>query len=184
MKLVNVLAQRKSRKKAPVMKKKENVPIIPKKRPPSMLEPYTSSDLWMEFDEAFDRFRRDFENLLWPSEELPMMREMETRMPAIDLEDRGDKYMMTVDVPGFRNDEIEINVWDSMVEISGCRETKQDEETKGYVRKERSSESFYRQMALPEEVKVDDAQANLQNGILELTLPKKVPKKKKKVPIK
>jgi HSP20 family molecular chaperone IbpA len=38
--------------------------------------------------------------------------------------------------------------------------------------------------ALPEEVMVDDAQANLQNGILELTLPKKVPKKKKKVPIK
>jgi HSP20 family protein len=92
--------------------------------------------------------------------------------------------MMTVEVPGFKNDEIEINVWDSMVEISGCRETKQDEETKGYVRKERSSESFYRQMALPEEVKVDDAQADLQTGILELTLPKKVPKKKKKVPIK
>jgi HSP20 family protein len=52
----------------------------------------------------------------------------------------------------------------------------------GYVRRERSSESFYRRVALPEEVKVDDAQANLQNGILELTLPKKVPKKK--VPIK
>jgi hypothetical protein len=64
------------------MKKKEKVPIIPKKRPPSMLEPYTSSDLWMEFDPAFGRFRRDFENLLGPSEELPMMREMETRMPA------------------------------------------------------------------------------------------------------
>ena len=183
MKLVNVLAQRKSRKKAPAIKKKENIPIIPKKRPPSMLEPYTSSDLWMKFDRAFDRFRRDFENLLWSSDE-PVMREMETRMPAVDLEDRGDKYMMTVDVPGFKNDEIEINVWDSSVEISGCRETKQDEETKGYVRKERSSESFYRRLALPEEVMVDDAQANLQNGILELTLPKKVPKKKKKVPIK
>ena len=185
MNLVNVLAQRKSRKKAPAMEKKENVPIIPKQKPPSMLEPYTSSDLWMEFDRTFDRFRRDFEDLLWPSErELPMMREMETRMPAVDLEDRGDRYMMIVEVPGFKNDEIEINVWDSAVEISGCRETKQDEETKGYVRKERSSESFYRRMALPEEVKVDDAQANLQNGILELTLPKKVPKKKKKVPIK
>jgi hypothetical protein len=50
MNLVNVLAQRKSRKKAPVMEKKENVPIIPKQKPPSMLEQYTSSDLWMEFD--------------------------------------------------------------------------------------------------------------------------------------
>ena len=148
-----------------------------------MLEPYRSSDLWMEFDRAFERFRRDFEDLLRPSE-LPMMREIETRMPAIDLEDRGDRYVMSAEVPGFKNDEIEINVWDSSVEISGCRETKQDEETKGYVRKERSSETFYRRMNLPEEVKVEDAEANLKNGILELVLPKKVPKKKKKVPVK
>ena len=148
-----------------------------------MLEPYTSSDLWMEFDRAFERFRRDFEDLLWPSE-LPMMREMETRMPAVDLEDKGDKYVMSAEVPGFKNDEIEINVWDNAVEISGCRETEQDKESKGYVRKERSSESFYRRMDLPEEVKVDDAEANLKNGILELVLPKKVPKKAKKVSIK
>jgi HSP20 family molecular chaperone IbpA len=70
-----------------------------------MIEPYAQSELWMDFDRAFERFRRDFEDLLWPSEgerELPMMREVETGMPAIDLEDRGNKYVMTVDVPGFR----------------------------------------------------------------------------------
>ena len=91
---------------------------------------------------------------------------------------------MSAEVPGFQNDEIEINVWDSSVEISGCREMTQDEESKGYVRKERSSESFYRRMDLPEEVKVENAEANLKNGILELVLPKKEPKKKKKVSIK
>jgi HSP20 family protein len=176
------LAQQK-RKKSSASAKKQNVPVIPKQRPPSMLEPYMSSDLWMEFDRAFERFRRDFEDLLWPSE-LPVMREMETNMPAVDLEDKGDKYVMSAEVPGFKNDEIEINVWDSAVEISGCRETEQDKESKGYVRKERSSESFYRRMELPEEVKVDDAEANLKDGILELVLPKKVPKKKKKVSIK
>ena len=63
-----------------------------------MLEPYKSSDLWMDFDRAFDRFRRDFENLLWPSE-LPMMREMETTMPAVDLEDKGDKYVLPLSFP-------------------------------------------------------------------------------------
>ncbi len=176
------MVQHESKKKT-ASKKKETVPITPKQKPPSILEPYQSSDLWMEFDRAFERFRRDFKDLLWPSE-LPMTREMETRMPAIDLEDKGDKYVMTAEVPGFKNEEIEINVWDSAVEISGCRETAQDEETKGYVRKERSSESFYRRMALPEEVKIENAEANLKNGILELVLPKKVPKKKKKVPIK
>lgn len=82
-------------------------------------------------------------------------------MPAIDLEDRGDKHVMTVEMPSFKNDEIEINVWDSAVEVSGCGETKQDKETRGYVRKERSSESFYRKTALPEEIKVDDTEASL-----------------------
>lgn len=183
------MSREKSRKKPTASKKKETVPVIPKQRPPSVLEPYRPSDLWMEFDRAFERFRKDFEELLWPSErswerELPMMREFETRMPAVDLEERGDKYVMTVEAPGFKNDEIEINVWDSSVEISGCRETKQDEETKGYVRKERSSESFYRRMTLPEEVKIDDVEASLDNGILEIILPKKVPTKMKSVKIK
>jgi HSP20 family protein len=116
--------------------------------------------------------------------EFPIMRELETRMPAIDLEDKGDRYVLTADVPGFKKDEVEINVWDGQVEICGTKESKRGTERKGYVRRERSSESFYRQMSLPEEVKVDEAEANLQNGILELVLPKKVPKKEKKVQIK
>jgi HSP20 family protein len=183
------LTQEKPRKKQAAPEKKEPVQIIPRQRPPSMLEPYRPSDMWMDFDRAFERFRRDFENMLWPSEgalerEFPIMRELETRMPAIDLEDKGDRYVLTADVPGFKKDEVEINVWDGQVEICGTKETKRGTERKGYVRRERSSESFYRQMVLPEEVKVDEAEANLQNGILELVLPKKVPKKKKKVQIK
>ncbi|MEM3881528.1 MAG: Hsp20/alpha crystallin family protein, partial [Candidatus Bathyarchaeia archaeon] len=74
--------------------------------------------------------------------------------------------------------------WDNSVELSGCREMKQSEELTGYVRKERSLETFYRKITLPEEVKVDDATATLQNGILEVTLPKKIPKEKKKIQIK
>ena len=103
-----------------------------------------------------------------------MMRDLE-RMPTVDLEDRSDSYLMTVEVPGFKNGEIEINVWDGSIEVSGCRGAKQDEETKEYVRKERSSESFYRRVSLPEKIMVDNAEANLKNGILELVLPKKVP---------
>jgi HSP20 family protein len=185
-----VLTQEKPRRKRAAPEKKEPVQIIPRQRPPSMLEPSRPSDLWMDFDRAFERFRKDFENMLWPSEgamerEYPMMmRELETRMPAIDLEDQGDRYLLTADVPGFKKDEIEVNVWDGQIEICGTKESKRGEERKGYVRRERSSESFYRQMVLPEEVKVEDAEANLQNGILELVLPKKVPKKKKKVQVK
>lgn len=112
------------------------------------------------------------------------MGELATRISSIDLEDKTDKFVLTAEVPDFTKDEVEINVGEDSVEISGCREVRQDEKTKEYVRKERSSGSFYRQMSLPEEVKVDESQANLQDGILELVLPKKTPKKRKKVPIK
>jgi HSP20 family protein len=182
---VKIVAGKKQEKTKKASAKKDVVPVKPRKRPSPMLEPYKPSDFWMEFDKAFDRFRRDFEDLLWPSErEFAPMSELATRLPSVDLEDKTDKFVLTAEVPGFKKDEIEITVGEDSVEISGCSETKQDEKAKGYLRKERSSQSFYRRMILPEEVNVDESQANLQDGILELVLPKKVPKKKKKVAIK
>ena len=58
------MVQQKSKKKSTASKKRETVPVIPKQKPPSMLEPYRPFDLWMEFDRVFERFRRDFEDFL------------------------------------------------------------------------------------------------------------------------
>jgi len=170
-------------------KKKMITPAKPTKRPPSMIEPAQPSDVWMEFDRAFDRFKRDFERSLMPHERvlghaLPAMTDMETNIPYIDLEDKGDKFIMTAEVPGFKKDDVEISICGNTVEISGCIEQKSDEKTKEYVRRERSSESFYRKMTLPEEVKFEEVSADLKDGILEIVLPKKAPKPKKKIPIK
>jgi len=52
------------------------------------------------------------------------------------------------------------------------------------VCKERACESFYRMVALPEQIKVDDVQADLKDGVLELVLAKKAPKQSKKVNLK
>jgi HSP20 family molecular chaperone IbpA len=49
-----------------------------------------------------------------------MMHELEARMPMIDLEDKGDKYVMTVEVPGFKNDEIEIKVGKVLLRFRGA----------------------------------------------------------------
>jgi HSP20 family protein len=157
----------------------------PKKRPPSMIEPARSSDIWMEFDKAFERFRRDFESALWPYErvsghELPSLADMETTIPYVDLEDKGDRFILSAETPGFKKDEIDINICGNAVEISGCKETTIDEKEKDYVRKERMSESFYRTMTLPEEVKYEEVSADLKDGVLEIILPKKNPKQRKK----
>jgi HSP20 family protein len=169
-------------------KKKEIAPAKPNRTSGSAITPYTPPGLRWEFDRTFDRFRRDFEDLLWPSERLfgrlPMMRELATEMPMVDLEDRGKDFLLTAEIPGFKKEEIEIQVQDDAVEIRGNKRASHDEKLKGYVRKERSSESFYRRLRLPEPVKADSSQASLKDGLLELVLPKKTQKPKKKINIK
>jgi HSP20 family protein len=178
------LPEKKSAKAEKIPEKKKIAPVKQKKRPVSTLEPYRPSDLWTNFDRAFERFRRDFEDILRPSERFPIMGELEARMPTVDLEDKGDKFIMTAEVPGFKKDDVEISICGNTVEISGCREQKSGEKTKEYVRRERSTESFYRKMTLPEEVKFEEVSADLKDGLLEIILPKKEPKPKKKIPIK
>ena len=181
--MVSFLPEKKSAKAEKIPEKKKLAPVKQKKRPASMIEPYRPSDLWTNFDRAFERFRRDFEDILWPSERFPMG-ELEARMPTVDLEDKGDKFVMTAEVPGFKKDDVEISICGATVEISGCKEQKSDEKTKEYVRRERSSESFYRKMTLPEEVKFEEVSADIKDGLLEIILPKKAPKTKKKIQIK
>jgi HSP20 family protein len=109
---------------------------------------------------------------------------METTIPYIDLEDKGDKFILSAEAPGFKKDEIDINICGNSVEISGCKETTTDEKNKSYVRKERMSESFYRTMTLPEEIIYEEVSADLKDGVLEIVLPKKNPKQRKKIAIK
>jgi HSP20 family protein len=172
---------------------KTEVAVTTKKAPasskprekPTALAPVAPLDLWRTFDDAFGRFRSDFEDLLFPSywnRALSLM--PETRVPAVDLEDREKDYLLKAEMPGFKKEDIEIEVKDDSVEITGKVGWKYDKKAQAYICKERACESFYRMVELPEEIKVDDVAANLSEGVLEITLPKKAPKQKRKVTIK
>jgi HSP20 family protein len=165
-----------SKKKTPATKK-------PRQKPTAIV-PASTQDLWEAFDDIFGRFRGDFEDLLFPSywDKLSLIPEM--RIPAVDLEDREKDYLLKAEMPGFKKDDIEIEVKDDSVEITGYAGWKYDKKGKIYICKERACETFYRRVDLPEEIKVDDVSANLSEGVLEITLPKKAPKQKRKVTIK
>jgi len=183
------LSEKKMKKEIATSEKKIIAPAKPKKRPQSIIESRRKSEIWTDFDRAFERFRRDFQSILLPHElvlghGLPSLADMETDIPYIDLEDKGNSFILTAEAPGFKKDEIDINICGNSVEISGCKETKTDEKNKDYVRKERMSESFYRTMTLPEEVKYEEVSADLKDGVLEIMLPKKNPKPRKKIAIK
>lgn len=87
-------------------------------------------------------------------------------------------------MPGFKKEDIEIEVQDNSVAISAKAGWKYDKKEQAYICKERACESFYRIVELPEEVKIHNVDANLADGVLEIKLPKKAPKQKRKVAIK
>ncbi len=137
------------------------------------------------FDNAFERFRDDFENLLFPSDIDEMLEEVpEVRVPMVDLEDREKDYLLKAEMPGFKKEEIEIVVQDDAVEITGTAGWKYSEKDEDYVCKERACKSFYRYIDLPQDIKIDEVDGKISDGILELMLPKKQPKRTRKISVK
>lgn len=144
----------------------------------------SSKDLWREFDNTFTRFRSDFEDLLFPTIWSETSFIPQVRVPATDLEDSEKDYVVRAEMPGFKKDDIEIEVQNNSVAITGYAGWKYDEKGKLYICKERACETFYRKIDLPEEITLDDVSANLTEGVLEIVLPKKAPIEKRKVSVK
>ena len=178
--------EREEPKKTDVAVAATKAPVASKHREKaSALTRVAPLDVWRAFDDVFGRFRSDFEDLLFPSywdRALSLL--PETRVPAVDLEDREKDYLLKAEMPGFKKEDIEIEVKEDSVEITGKVGWKYDKKAQAYICKERACESFYRMVQLPEEIKVDEVAANLSEGVLEVTLPKKAPKQKRKVAIK
>jgi HSP20 family protein len=167
-----------------VTKKKPTAISKPSKKPVE-LAPTSTSNLYQAFDDTFERFRDDFEDLFFPSTWVNQFAlTPETRVPAVDLEDQGKDFLLKAEMPGFKKDDIEIDVQDDVIVITGEAGWKYDRKERDYICKERACKTFYREVDLPEEIKVDEVSANLSDGVLEITLPKKTPKQKRKVKVK
>jgi HSP20 family protein len=181
----NKLEEKEEMKKAEIAVKKKKGPAKSNAaKKPTALASAPPQDLWQTFDDIFERFRSDFEDFLFPSPWTSTLSLMpETRVPAVDLEDREKDYLLKAEMPGFKKEDIEIEVQPDSVEISAEAGWKYDKKAKEYICKERACQLFYRTVQLPEEINVDTVRAELADGVLELTLPKKTLKPKKKVKI-
>ena len=169
--------------------KKEIVPSKPKRRLRSMIRANETAEILRDFDSIFERFRSDFEDLLCPSDKLldraySMLPKMREAGPSIDLENRGNEFYLTAEMPGLKKENVEIEVEDQAVDIRGKTTLAQDDKMEKYVRKERATQSFHRRIDLPEEIMTDNVQAHMMDGVLELVLPKKYPKERRKINIK
>lgn len=146
-------------------------------------------DLWSEMDNLFDSFRSNFDNIFWPwgQRSTPVTTMTQRRTPPMDVADLGDRFEMKLEMPGIPKDSINIEVTLNAVEISAQYDETKEDKNKNWLRRERSSMSFYRALEFPEELKTDKVDAELTDGILTLKLPKVEPRpeqKRKKVQIK
>ena len=143
------------------------------------------SSMMRELDRMFDDFRADFEDMFWVrGQRFPEIRMPKLEMPQeplVDLVDKGNELLLTAELPGIPKEKIDIKVSENSVEIKAEEKAEKEEKEEGYIHRERSYQGFYRKISLPEEVAADKAKAEMKNGVLNVTMPKKKPTPKPKV---
>lgn len=159
---------------------KRNEPDAPSKEETHLAPQTSQSWLTQDFDDLFNQVRRSFNDLTtplftWPSL-FPSIDTMSS--PALDLEDNGDHYRATVELPGYNKDAIDVKVSEDTLEIRAEKKTEDEQKKGNYLQHERSYSSFQRSITLPEEVLPSKTESTMKNGILIITLPKKQPKQK------
>jgi HSP20 family protein len=93
-------------------------------------------------------------------------------MPALELVDAGDNFVLKAQLPGIDPKDIDVQVTPEAISISGERRYENTEEKPGYVRSEFRYGKFHRVLSLPAHIQNDSVQAEYKDGILMLTLPK------------
>jgi len=93
-------------------------------------------------------------------------------VPAIDLVEEDEQLVLRADLPGLTEDDVEVEVKDRVLTISGKRKAEEKKEGEGYVRVERAFGSFSRSLSLPEGIDADKVHAEFDNGVLEVRIPK------------
>src|SRR5829696_9296471 len=104
-------------------------------------------------------------------------------VPAMDLMEADDHFVLRADLPGLGEDDVSIEVQDNTLTISGERKSEHEERQRGWYRLERSFGRFSRSLTLPEGVNADAVTAGFDRGVLEVRIPKPEERKPRRVEI-
>jgi HSP20 family protein len=104
-------------------------------------------------------------------------------IPAMDLVETDEHFVLKADLPGLTEADVNVEVEDSVLTISGERTAEHEDKREGYVRVERAFGTFRRSLTLPEGINPDAVQASFENGVLEVRIPKPEERKPRKVAI-
>jgi len=104
-------------------------------------------------------------------------------LPAMDLVETADHYVLRADLPGLSDEDVSIQLEDNVLTISGERKTEHQDQQEGYYRLERAFGAFSRSLTVPEGVDPDGVRAHFDRGVLEIRIPKPEQKKPRQVQI-
>ena len=120
-----------------------------------------------------------FDDFMEDAFKSPIFGKREKNQMKTDIRENDNGYELDMDLPGFKKDEITVNLRDGYVTISaerGMERNEKDEKTGKFVRQERYSGSCQRSFYVGEGVKQEDMKARFEDGILHLEFPKASPK--------
>ncbi|HET8566557.1 MAG TPA: Hsp20/alpha crystallin family protein [Solirubrobacterales bacterium] len=104
-------------------------------------------------------------------------------IPPMDLVETEDRLVLRADLPGVDRDEIEIEVKDGVLTVSGERKAQHEDKREGYHRVERSFGRFSRSLELPKGIDPQSVSAHFDKGVLEVRMPKPEERKPTRIEI-
>ena len=136
---------------------------------PSIFGENLFDDDWMNFG---------FNDNFWGKKN-PLYGKHAQNMMKTDIREKDDSYELDVDLPGFKKDEIKVQLKDGYLTLSAAKGLDKDQQDKqgNYIRRERYAGTMSRIFFVGQDVAQEDIHAKYEDGILRLSVPKKAPKK-------
>lgn len=100
------------------------------------------------------------------------LKEKMITVPAVNVKEEEDKYLVSLAVPGLKKEDFNIDIEGNMLTISSEKEEQKEEKEEKFTRKEYNYSSFSRSFTIPEDVKQEAIDARYEDGVLNIKLPR------------
>ena len=129
-------------------------------------------------ENLFDDFMDDFSFPTFPNVDKELYGKHAKNLMKTDVKETENAYEIDIDLPGFKKDEIKVQLKDGYLTLSAAKGLDKDAKDKegNYIRRERYAGSMSRSFYVGDGVKEEDIHAKYEDGILKLSVPKKAPK--------
>ena len=104
-------------------------------------------------------------------------------LPAVEMFEKEDKFVVRAELPGMRQEDVDISVTDDTLTIKGEKKSESEVKEENYYFSERAYGSFFRSIAIPSNVDAKKIDACFEDGVLEVSMPKAAEVKPRKVTI-